>query len=151
MKKILSILAVLLILVLVGCETTSDWQKISDIKKYNDLDLNTITEIELHLTTDYPEWVIFSDQDLISKWMQFLADLEVKKGKKINRNSYEGGFPFVKIITSDSKYILTFFSFSDKQIVIDDYLYEFRSSAELPFNETYDEGEKRHGVVTPWD
>lgn len=165
MKKTISaiILAIVLLSVSVmfsSCETkkgsidqpkTWDWQSFEEVEQYNGFFDSKIIQVKLRDAVDSARWIVFEDADLIAKWEEFFTDLEVKAVEFYDTNSFVGGPPVATITTETSNYSFKFASFSEKQILIDDYLYEFRSSMELPFDETYDEGEQRHGVVTPWD
>ena len=163
-RKILSIILITILLsvsaIFSGCDKettfieqpkTWDWQNFTDVEEYSGFFDSKITKIWLMDTVDSARWVIFEDEDLIEKWNEFLSDLEIKAIEPHDRSEFEGGYPTATVTTEAATYYITFQSFINKTIVIGDYLYEFRSSVELPFDETYDEGEKRHGIVTPWD
>ena len=129
----------------------SIWESLYNNEKYRGFNPKEINSVCLRKTVDSAEWILFDDYDLIQKWIGFLENLEIKKIDTIDLNNYAGGNPIAKFTTDSDVYFIKFFVFSKKQLIIDNYIYEFRSSVEFPFDETYDEGEQRHGVVTPWD
>ena len=112
----------------------SDWGKISSIES--------------------AKWAVFSDEDLVNKWMEFLSTIEVRRVDNAGRGQQEqnGGNFVVEIDTETEEYCLVFKSTDAiMQLEVNDADYDVKMPEDFPFEETYNKEIERYGVKGPWD
>ena len=67
----------------------SDWGKISSIEYCENILDEKISEIRIRKGIDSAKWAVFSDEDLVNKWMEFLSTIEVRRVDNAGRGQQE--------------------------------------------------------------
>ena len=113
-----------------------------------------ISEIRIRKGIDSAKWAVFSDEDLVNKWMEFLSTIEVRRVDNAGRGQQEqnGGNFVVEIDTETEEYCLVFKSTDAiMQLEVNDADYDVKMPEDFPFEETYNKAIERYGVKGPWD
>ncbi len=144
------------------------WEPLREMKQYKELLEEPILEIEEHMPLDSADWVVFSDEDLVKMWTDFIQSAEVKRGEKApDERIANGGGPGVATIkTQSGEYRIYFYQLNPEidahgvpvdyqpngeyALKIDEYLYEIKDPKSLPLYETFTAGQERHGMQSPW-
>ena len=132
----------------------SDWGKISSIEYCENILDEKISEIRIRKGIDSAKWAVFSDEDLVNKWMEFLSTIEVRRVDNAGRGQQEqnGGNFVVEIDTETEEYCLVFKSTDAiMQLEVNDADYDVKMPEDFPFEETYNKAIERYGVKGPWD
>lgn len=133
----------------------SDWGKISSIEYCENILDEKISEIRIRKGIDSAKWAVFSDEDLVNKWMEFLSTIEVRRVDNAGRGQQEqngGNFVVVEIDTETEEYCLVFKSTDAiMQLEVNDADYDVKMPEDFPFEETYNKAIERYGVKGPWD
>ena len=132
----------------------SDWGKISSIEYCENILDEKISEIRIRKGIDSAKWAVFSDEDLVNKWMEFLSTIEVRRVDNAGRGQQEqnGGNFVVEIDTETEEYCLVFKSTDAiMQLEVNGADYDVKMPEDFPFEETYNKAIERYGVKGPWD
>lgn len=140
------------------------WKKFYALRKYRKLAESSISEISLRKTVDSAQWAVFSDDDLLQLWKSAFENLEVKRNKRVIRNTlkrvirniffFVGGGPMIiEIKTETSQFFIELWQVSEEEykLEVDGVLYDVKDSKCIPFEETYRTAIERHGITSPWD
>ena len=145
---ILVIAGIVLFLVFRSSARTTSWQPLDSLNQYAGISEQPITKITLWETADSITYVEFEDQDLIQQWSDYLSDAQVKQEQPAP-SDVVGGVPTAYIQTETGEYALHFGSIEEEPTLeIDGYYFTLQSSAELPFQQTYDAAKERYGTLT---
>ena len=120
---------------------------------YSDLDGWSVVS-DSYEGIDSAKWAVFSDEDLVNKWMEFLSTIEVRRVDNAGRGQQEqnGGNFVVEIDTETEEYCLVFKSTDAiMQLEVNDADYDVKMPEDFPFEETYNKAIERYGVKGPWD
>lgn len=151
---IIAVIIVAAIILLIVIKNNARWVRINDVIGFSDFSDNQIEKITLRKGVTSPEWAVFSDDDLISKWEVFFNKLELKRGSRPAESdlSLNGeGMRIVIVSTNGQEYSLGIWQTSAECIMEFGSKYYITNSTDSPFDETYDEAIARHGMTTPWD
>lgn len=149
---IVAILA--LVFMLLFKSTSPKWSDVSESEQYQNFFHDKIKEISLQKS--FNTKVVFSDEDLITKWEKFFNTLKISKERKKTSSdkNMNGGGLYVEVVTETANYIFSFIiPFNENEMKIDmgDYYYKFKSNEENPFNETYSIAKERYGEINLWE
>ena len=151
---IIAVIIVAAIIVSIVTKNNARWVKINVVTGFSDFSDNQIERITLRKSVTSPEWAVFSDDDLISKWEFFFNELELKRVSRPAESdlSLNGGEMRIVIVSTNGKeYSLGIWQTSAECILELGGRFYITNSSDSPFDETYDEAIARHGMTTPWD
>ena len=160
MRKVLRVITVILLCLFytIGCRVSESESSVSigknicEMDLYEDLFHEDIDEICMRETVDSAEWAVFSDNDLIEKWITYLENVELKYERSYKTESNGGGGKIVEIKTIENTYAFCFIELEGElKMLIDEKLYSLECDIEFPFKEIYDVAIERNSIKTPWD
>lgn len=76
---ILGVLVLALVVMFIPSTRLSDWKSLNELEEFENVLDNQISEIRLRDSISSAKWAVFSDEDLIQKWLVFFHEAEVKK------------------------------------------------------------------------
>lgn len=142
------------IVIAVVYRNNARWIKANDVTGYADFSANRIDKITLRKSVTSPEWAVFNDEDLISKWKEFFQKLELKRVSQPTESDLSingGGMRVVVASTNGEEFSFGIWQTSTEFIMeLGDKFY-IPNISNCPFVETYNEAVARHGITTPWD
>lgn len=162
MKKTFILLGIVAMIsfsiIMTGCtsqQTDEEWLQIFEIKEYKGLLDYPIDKITLRLGITSPEWAVFSDDDLVLEWSEWLKTVKLKREDKqseIGNQALNGGGMLIAVISVNGRdYSIGISQASEEcKLEISGIVYA-TDSTNNPFDKTYGEGIERHGITTPWD
>lgn len=160
LKKILKIIAVsaaaLLVLLTALSFIKIPFNKYWKTQKVLNSPITKISLLTYGYNQRYGDRVEFSDSDLIQKWVDYFNSADIQHS--VGLDAYvacficgkDGGFyNMVTVYSEDSEFTLIFYGTSELEFW--NSLRHFNvSGAENPFDETFNEAEKRYGIIDSW-
>ena len=151
---VIAVIIVTALIIIIINKNNAQWIRINDVTGYTDFTCNQIEKITLRKSVTSPEWAVFDDDDLISKWEVFFNELELMRSSRPAESDVslnDGGMRIVIVSTNGKEYSFGIWQTSAECVMELGSKFYITNSIDSPFDETYNDAIARHGITTPWD